>query len=120
MTKTREMYKTDIWYINNHRWIHRNYGQPKYCENCGSKDKPGYRHYQWANISKKHKRNIKDYKRLCVGCHIKYDKGDLCKNGHKLTPDNIVTRKDKPTWRPCRTCQNVYSKRWQNKQLLTN
>ncbi len=56
-----------------HLWVSKQLGKPKYCEHCKSTDKP-HRSYQWANISKAYKRDITDWMRLCVPCHIKYDK----------------------------------------------
>lgn len=57
-------------YSSLHKWMTRNYGQPKYCENCGSKHKGVY---NWANISHEYKRERSDWMRLCRKCHLEYD-----------------------------------------------
>jgi len=54
-----------------HRWISENYGRPKKCADCGLTDTN--KRYEWANISGKYKRNIKDFKRLCSKCHRTFD-----------------------------------------------
>ena len=72
-------YKSNAWkgeeagYRAIHIWVQNKLGKPRFCENCGKK---GLRHrqYHWANISKKYKRLLSDWKRLCVKCHKKYDR----------------------------------------------
>ena len=54
-----------------HKWIRSRFGTPKRCEDCGTTKK---RMYHWANISKEYRRERDDWKRLCVSCHMKYDK----------------------------------------------
>ena len=61
----------NISYYGVHRWVERRIGKPKKCEYCGLDD-PN-RRYEWANISGKYKRDLKDYKRLCVPCHKIFD-----------------------------------------------
>ena len=56
-----------------HRWLEKKLGKPHFCEECGNK-KLSHRQYHWANISGKYKRNIDDWRRLCVKCHKKFDK----------------------------------------------
>ena len=51
-----------------HRWVQNNLGIADECSECGSKSK-----VEWANISKKYKRDLSDYKQLCHSCHMKYD-----------------------------------------------
>ena len=53
-----------------HDWLKLHFGKPQFCEHCG-KTEVGF--YEWANISKKHKRDRTDWLRLCVSCHHKYD-----------------------------------------------
>jgi hypothetical protein len=60
----------DAGYTAIHNWVRRKLGQPKYCEHCKRTDK---KMYHWANISGKCKRDVLDWKRLCVSCHRKYD-----------------------------------------------
>lgn len=79
-------------YRNIHSWVTYYLGQPHYCNNCGNK-KLRHRQYHWANISHKYKKDLKDWTRLCINCHRKYDLNrdkTICKNGHKLSEDNIV------------------------------
>lgn len=60
-------------YRAKHIWLARILGKPHFCNHC--KDKTlSHRSYHWANISGRYKRNIKDWKRLCVRCHKKFDK----------------------------------------------
>jgi hypothetical protein len=54
-----------------HTWVRNHAGTPNYCENCKTSDKR--KRYEWANISREYKRELSDYKRLCVNCHRKYD-----------------------------------------------
>ena len=63
---------TNASYTASHHWIARKRGKPHYCEHCKRSDLP-HRSYNWANIDHKYNRNIKDYIRLCVRCHKKYD-----------------------------------------------
>ena len=53
-----------------HYWIKQKLGQPKYCEHCKKSDK---KIYEWANKEHTYKKIIKDWMRLCRGCHMKYD-----------------------------------------------
>ena len=54
-----------------HQWLSKQYGQPKYCENCGNTD-PSKR-YEWSCISGEHRRDRQYYWRLCKKCHNNYD-----------------------------------------------
>ncbi len=53
-----------------HYWIKQKLGQPKYCEHCKKSDK---KQYDWANKDHTYKKVIKDWMRLCRGCHQKWD-----------------------------------------------
>jgi len=53
-----------------HYWIKQKLGQPNYCEHCKKSDKITY---EWANKEHTYKKIIKDWMRLCRGCHMKYD-----------------------------------------------
>lgn len=53
-----------------HQWLYKKLGQPRYCEICKKIDK---KQYHWANKNHTYRRITKDYMRLCVSCHIKYD-----------------------------------------------
>lgn len=92
-------------YITQHQWINRNYGKASCCEMCRKKL---VGKFHWANISGKYLRNIKDYKQLCVSCHIKFNHiqkyGDLCRNGHPRPPES--ERKGKNgKWKECPFCR---------------
>ena len=72
MSKLRPSFNgTDSEYILVHNWIKKIAGKPvKYeGENCQGRSLT----YQWANISGEYKREIKDWKQLCVSCHKKFD-----------------------------------------------
>ena len=63
----------DASYIAKHQWISRKLGKPDTCEIC---DKTGLKGHKihWANISGNYTRDILDWIRLCVRCHIEFDK----------------------------------------------
>jgi hypothetical protein len=69
-----------IGYKGLHNWVENTLGKPSECENCGRTKPPkglgrGRRGYfDWANISGKYKRDVKDWKRLCIKCHRAFDK----------------------------------------------
>ncbi len=60
----------NITYFGIHSWVRKVLGSPRKCEHCNREDRKAY---DWANISKKYKRDIEDWIRLCRSCHIKYD-----------------------------------------------
>lgn len=53
-----------------HTWVYSQLGAPRQCENCESTDRNVY---QWANISGEYKRDVSDWARLCVSCHMIID-----------------------------------------------
>lgn len=57
-----------------HAWIERKLGKPSKCSHCKKK---GSGFYEWANIPGTYKRNLADWRRLCVSCHRLFDKGKL-------------------------------------------
>lgn len=63
----------DVGYIALHSWVKRRLGKPSKCEHCGKDGLTG-RQIHWANKSQEYKRDLTDWLRLCVSCHIKYDK----------------------------------------------
>ena len=63
----------NISYSRLHGWVIQHLGQPTKCEHCG-KDNLTKGQIHWANKDHKYKRNLKDWIRLCVSCHRKYDK----------------------------------------------
>lgn len=56
-----------------HIWVEKRLGKPRFCEMCGLRNLR-HRQYHWANKSKKYKRIESDWIRLCVKCHVIYDK----------------------------------------------
>jgi hypothetical protein len=77
-----------------HDWIRKRLGTPNICYECGVKDENIK--YQWANISGEYKRSngLKDWKRLCCKCHVKFDirnhpKGEKFWSA-KLTKDKVI------------------------------
>lgn len=64
-------WKEKVLYGSLHDWVRRNRGTPKECEHCKVNDPD--RMYHWANKSRKYKRELTDWIRLCVPCHHKYD-----------------------------------------------
>lgn len=66
---------TDVGYSGAHKWLRKEYGTPKHCENCnGVNAKSGF--YDWANLAGggRHTRHREDYIRLCRSCHIRHDR----------------------------------------------
>jgi len=63
----------NVCYRTKHIWIENKLGKPNFCEHCRN-GKLKHRQYHWANISRKYKRNLNDWKRLCVKCHKAYDR----------------------------------------------
>lgn len=60
----------DVGYFALHEWVKRTLGTPQKCEHC---ETVSAKRFEWANISRKYKRDVKDWKRLCSKCHAKYD-----------------------------------------------
>lgn len=72
-----------VKYGSLHAWVQRTLGNPRICQDCGCRNG----NYHWANISGKYKRDPKDWKRLCVPCHNKFD--GRIGNGHASTKFSI-------------------------------
>jgi ATP-dependent helicase YprA (DUF1998 family) len=53
-----------------HKWVEKELGKPKECENCGDTSD---RVYDWANLSGEYKRDVSDWARLCRVCHSAID-----------------------------------------------
>lgn len=59
-----------VGYAGLHDWVETQLGKPKHCAKCNtSRDTK----YEWANRSRKYKRDVTDWIRLCVSCHQKAD-----------------------------------------------
>lgn len=69
---------SSVWKGNNvtygtiHEWVYRRLGRPLNCEKCGKEELNPYK-IHWANISGEYKRILRDWVRLCIICHKKYD-----------------------------------------------
>ena len=62
-----------VSYSGLHHWVVSHRGKPDTCEHCGTQGLSG-RKIQWANKSHEYKRTLEDWLRLCIACHIQYDK----------------------------------------------
>jgi hypothetical protein len=65
----------NVGYEALHMWVKKHLGRPDTCENCGKSDLRGHQ-IHWANISGLYKRIITDWRRLCVKCHVAFDKAN--------------------------------------------
>lgn len=75
----------DVGYQALHDWIRKIKGTPKKCDFCRSTIE---KKYEWANISKKYKRDVNDWKRLCSRCHAIYDKKS----------ENMIKKRKQKLW----------------------
>ena len=57
-----------------HNWVERRLGKPQKCEECGASEKI---RYEWSNISGEYRKDTSDWRRLCVPCHRRIDKGGM-------------------------------------------
>lgn len=57
-----------VGYFGLHTWVKRTLGKASQCEDCGNRQI-----VQWANVSKEYKRNVEDWKQLCIVCHRRFD-----------------------------------------------
>jgi hypothetical protein len=69
-----------ISYSRLHRWVAEKLGKPQFCEQCRRTKPPAGKglsrsYFQWANVSGKYLRDVKDWRRLCIPCHMEYDRG---------------------------------------------
>lgn len=55
-----------------HKWVEYWLGKPDMCEHCGTSGLKG-KQIDWANKSRKYKRVLTDWIRLCKPCHKAYD-----------------------------------------------
>ncbi len=53
-----------------HMYIYKTYGLATKCDLCGDKKATSY---EWSNISRTYKRDMSDWRQLCISCHRKYD-----------------------------------------------
>ena len=66
----------DVGYSALHSWIKRKLGKPNYCDVCKT---VSTKRFEWANISKKYKRELSDWRSLCSKCHHRFD--DIANRG---------------------------------------
>ena len=62
-----------VSYRSLHLWIHYHKGHPGTCEHC-KKTNLKAQQIHWASLSGEYKRDLNDWIRLCVKCHISHDK----------------------------------------------
>ena len=74
----------DVGYKGLHSWVTKKLGNPSFCEICKSTKK---KKYEWANTNHLYQRNLKDWKRLCCGCHQNFDR----ENGIRKIRQNYTT-----------------------------
>ena len=96
-------------YVSVHMWVAYHYGKANHCENNPSHKS---KRFEWANLSGEYKREISDWKQLCIKCHRKLDQKSECKNGHEFTDDNVYILPSRPTVRNCRKCQRESLKKY--------
>lgn len=81
--KTPRWLGDNVGYDGLHDWVYKRLGSPMICEECGKKCKSNYQ-IHWANKSGRYKRDTKDWIRLCVSCHYKYDQGHIVRKRNSL------------------------------------
>ena len=72
----------DVGYRGVHSWIKKNSGKAEKCENREKKFLPfccseKSNNFDWANRSRKYKRDIRDWVQLCRSCHFKADRNNI-------------------------------------------
>lgn len=60
----------NVGYSGVHVWVRKMLGRPSYCEFC---ETTTAKRFEWANKSKKYKRDLSDWIRLCKKCHMIFD-----------------------------------------------
>lgn len=90
-----------------HLWVERKLGKPQKCTMCCTSAK---RRYHWANISGQYKKDLSDWRRLCVPCHKREKYGGNCRNGHILSKSNTYIRPNNKT--ECRICKKANLRAW--------
>lgn len=56
----------NVGYNALHSWIYRKLGKPNFCARCKTTES---KRFMWHNISRKYKRDLHDWERLCATCH---------------------------------------------------
>lgn len=96
-------------YISKHTWIHDNFGKADRCQSKKCINKK-CNHFEWANISGQYKRDMSDWKMLCISCHKRMDHekkfGNKCRAGHEYTKENTYIEPNGIN-RKCRLCRKL-------------
>lgn len=104
MSRYTKFKGTESEYTSLHAWVRRQLGTPSFCVDCGATE--GKR-FQWSNISGEYHRELSDWQRLCQGCHLLRDRGNMCRKGlHELTEENSYMHPG--VGRRCRECKRQY------------
>lgn len=61
------------------RWVEGKLGKPSVCEDCGNSSTKKYS-MRWVSISREYKRDLSDWKRLCLSCHYRYYARNITKS----------------------------------------
>lgn len=62
-------------YTDVHNWVREQLGTPKVCEICHTEDEN--KKYNWSNKDHKYAKDLKDWQRVCIKCHRKYDEENI-------------------------------------------
>jgi len=115
----------DVSYPALHGWVRRKLGKPNECVECGVTNA---KRYEWANISGKYKRDLKDWKRLCASCHRIMDLKTTgkssgykthCPKGHEYNEENTA-RHGTTGFVYCRACNRLRAKRYLSNKVMVN
>ena len=87
-----------------HQWMQYHYGKPKKCSRCGFTSDNG-RQFHWANLSGQYLKDITDWKRLCVSCHLRMDRKKSCLKGHTRTKQNTYVVRQTGA-QQCKVCKS--------------
>lgn len=98
MPSFKEMTRTE--YRTLHYWVEKQLGKPQCCEICGTQEP---RRYEWANLSGEYRKELTDWRRLCMPCHHREKHSGHCIHGHELTAENTYVSPTGTT--SCRICR---------------
>ena len=105
-------------YTSVHNWLYKYHGKAFICFNNSEHSGP----FEWANISGNYKRDVYDYKQLCISCHRKEDyykrNGNKCLKGHDFTYENTYIMPDGR--RKCKICRRKVFRDFYYRKKLKN